>query len=83
MMPVASVCIMEMRGDSGVLYARSVGAKRTAMRSQSAFQRHNDHRMKILAVVLVSAVIGGGVVGLYGWGCYVLMTCCAHSHFQG
>jgi hypothetical protein len=53
------------------------------MRTQSAFQRPNDHRMKTLAVVLVSVVIGGGVVGLYGWGCYVLKTCCTYSHFQG
>ena len=46
------------------------------MRRQSAFQRHNDPRMKTLATVLVIAVIGGGVVGLYGYGCYVLETCC-------
>jgi hypothetical protein len=53
------------------------------MRKQSAFQRHNDHRMKTLSLVLVITVIGGGVVGLYGYGCYVLETCCVHSHFQG
>jgi hypothetical protein len=62
-MPVASVCIMEMRCDFGVLSAPSEQAQRgTAQMRRGEFGWHEDHLTKNLAIALALAVIGASVV---------------------